>query len=81
MRCYVILSFIVKSKKNVYSGDNLVFTSIAGLTTAAMAEALKIQKIKMMMDLHKNHNGSEFDSDELNANTGRHASRTVLFCF
>lgn len=44
--------------------------SPTGLTTAAMAEALKIQKIKMMMDLHKNHNGSEFDSDELNANTG-----------
>ncbi|XP_065110403.1 dachshund b isoform X1 [Paramisgurnus dabryanus] len=42
----------------------------AGLTTAAMAEALKIQKIKMMMDLHKNHNGSEFDSDERSANTG-----------
>ncbi|XP_051983142.1 dachshund b isoform X2 [Xyrauchen texanus] len=40
------------------------------LTTAAMAEALKIQKMKMMMNLHKNNNGSEFDSDELNSNTG-----------
>ncbi|XP_051557950.1 dachshund b isoform X2 [Myxocyprinus asiaticus] len=40
------------------------------LSTAAMAEALKIQKMKMMMNLHKNHNGSEFDSDELNSNTG-----------
>ncbi|RXN06425.1 dachshund -like protein [Labeo rohita] len=38
--------------------------------TAAMAEALKIQKMKMMMNLHKTHNGSEFDSDELNSNTG-----------
>ncbi|XP_043102990.1 dachshund b isoform X1 [Puntigrus tetrazona] len=44
--------------------------SPTGLTTAAMAEALKIQKMKMMMNLHKTHNGSEFDSDELNSNTG-----------
>ncbi|XP_051994165.1 dachshund homolog 2-like isoform X3 [Xyrauchen texanus] len=42
----------------------------AGLTTAAVAEALKIQKIKRMMNVHKNHNGSEFDSDELNSTTG-----------
>ncbi|XP_051561098.1 dachshund homolog 2-like isoform X3 [Myxocyprinus asiaticus] len=42
----------------------------AGLTTAAVAEALKIQKIKRMMNFHKNHNGSEFDSDELNSTTG-----------
>jgi len=34
-----------------------------------MAEALKIQKMKMMMTLHKAHNGVEFDSDELNSNT------------
>lgn len=34
-----------------------------------MAEALKIQKMKMMMTLHKAHNGLEFDSDELNSNT------------
>ncbi|XP_009304051.2 dachshund b isoform X1 [Danio rerio] len=44
--------------------------SPTGLTTAAMAEALKIQKMKMMMNLHKTHNGSEFDSDELNSNAG-----------
>ncbi|XP_016312546.1 dachshund homolog 2-like isoform X2 [Sinocyclocheilus anshuiensis] len=44
--------------------------SATGLTTAAMAEALKIQKMKMMMNLHNTHNGSEFDSDELNSNTG-----------
>uniref|UniRef100_A0A672L165 Dachshund homolog 2-like n=1 Tax=Sinocyclocheilus grahami TaxID=75366 RepID=A0A672L165_SINGR len=44
--------------------------SPTGLTTAAMAEALKIQKMKIMMNLHKTHNGSEFDSDELNTNTG-----------
>ncbi|XP_073698850.1 dachshund b [Garra rufa] len=47
--------------------------SPTGLTTAAMAEALKIQKMKMMMNLHKSHNGSEFDSDELNSNTGCNA--------
>ncbi|KAK7166644.1 hypothetical protein R3I93_006406 [Phoxinus phoxinus] len=41
--------------------------SPTGLTT--MAEALKIQKMKMMMNLHKAHNGLEFDSDELNSNT------------
>ncbi|XP_026129008.1 dachshund homolog 2-like isoform X2 [Carassius auratus] len=47
-----------------------VLLSPTGLTTAAMAEALKIQKMKMMMNLHKTHNGSEFNSDELNSNTG-----------
>ncbi|XP_042572805.1 dachshund b isoform X4 [Cyprinus carpio] len=44
--------------------------SPTGLTTAAMAEALKMQKMKMMMNLHKTHDDSEFDSDELNTNTG-----------
>lgn len=48
----------------------IVLECIAGLTTAAMAEAMKIQKMKMMMHLHKTHNGSELDSDELNTNTG-----------
>uniref|UniRef100_A0A673GCN0 Dachshund b n=1 Tax=Sinocyclocheilus rhinocerous TaxID=307959 RepID=A0A673GCN0_9TELE len=48
----------------------LALLSSTGLTTAAMAEALKIQKMKLMMSLHNTHNGSEFDSDELNSNTG-----------
>lgn len=62
MRCYGDLSFFILTFLRVHTG----------LTTAAMAEALKFQKIKMMMDLHKNHNGSEFDLDELNAHTGNH---------
>lgn len=49
-----------------------------------MAEALKIQKMKMMMNLHKTHNGLEFDSDELNSNTdtGRACAFTIclLMC-
>lgn len=58
----------------------IVLECIAGLTTAAMAEALKIQKMKMMMNLHKTHNGSEFDSDELNTNTGTGLVLTRFVC-
>lgn len=58
----------------------IVLECIAGLTTAAMAEALKMQKMKMMMNLHKTHDDSEFDSDELNTNTGTGLVLTRFVC-
>ncbi|XP_078143043.1 dachshund homolog 1-like [Centroberyx gerrardi] len=48
--------------------------SSSGLTAAAMAEAMKLQKMRMMMgfhgnsDLHRQHNGTESENDELNSN-------------
>eukprot|EP00063_Salmo_salar_P010174 XP_013985009.1 PREDICTED: dachshund homolog 2-like [Salmo salar] len=46
----------------------------AGLTAAAMAEAMKLQKMKLMAmnTLHGagSQNGTESENDELNSNTG-----------
>ncbi|XP_017573228.1 dachshund b isoform X3 [Pygocentrus nattereri] len=47
------------------------FLSPRGLTAAAMAETMKLQKMKMVMNLHKstNENGTETDPQELNSKT------------
>lgn len=56
----------------------------AGLTAAAMAEAMKLQKMKLMAmnNLHGagSQNGTESENDELNSNAGQRQSNvhTVL---
>ncbi|XP_036413637.1 dachshund b [Colossoma macropomum] len=47
------------------------FLSPRGLTAAAMAETMKLQKMKMMINLHKstNENGTQSDPRELNSKT------------
>lgn len=54
----------------------LHFVSIfAGLTAAAMAEAMKLQKMKLMAmnSLHGSgsQNGTESENEELNSNAGK----------
>ncbi|KAM4620426.1 dachshund homolog 1-like [Polymixia lowei] len=54
---------------------NPALLSQTGLTAAAMTEAVKLQKMRMMIGLHGNndhqrqHNSTESESEELNSNT------------
>lgn len=47
---------------------------ILGITAAAMAEAMKLQKMKLMamntLQGNGNQNGAESEPDDLNSNTG-----------
>lgn len=47
---------------------------VLGITAAAMAEAMKLQKMKLMaintLQGNGNQNGTESEPDDLNSNTG-----------
>lgn len=71
------------------SGWTLMCLLSAGLTAAAMAEALKLQKMRMMMGFHGNseqqrhHNGAESENDDTGTSWRHHQClnpTSKLFC-